>query len=142
MPSPIDPNPHAGHFPIPTIHVSRRTRICPGVGISWLPGSVWESYPYHQHAMRAVGWMPIGFDPKENKIFIRSDSCANQLFENDEVPCTRCLLVEHSPEFRRFISRATEAKEHTPWNYLTSEQLLGLLKKMAGQLKILRIKVH
>ncbi|KIM39217.1 hypothetical protein M413DRAFT_29401 [Hebeloma cylindrosporum] len=142
MPSPtvVDSNPRADYFSIPVIHTSRPTRICPGIGVSWLPGSVWESYPYHQHAARAVGWMPIGFDPKANKIFLRSDKCAMELFENDEAPCTRCLLVEHSVEFKSFISRATEVKEHTPWNYLTGEQLLGLLKKMAGQLNTLRTK--
>jgi hypothetical protein len=144
-PSPIGQNQQArvDDFSIPTIHTSeRRVRICPGIGVPWLPGSIWESYPYHQHAVREVGWTPIGFDSKANMIFIRSDNCANQLFEEDEAPCTRCLIVEHSAEFKSFISRATEAKEHTPWNYLTSEQLLGLLKKMAGQLNFLRTKVH
>ena len=51
-------------------------------------------------------------------------------------------MVEHSVEFKSFISRATDAKEHTPWNYLTGEQLLGLLKKMAGQINFLRTKVN
>jgi hypothetical protein len=142
MPSPIARNTQVDFFSIPTVHKSRWVKICPGIGVSWLPGSVWETYPYHQHATRAVGWTPIGFDSEANKIFIRSDNCANQLFEEDAAPCTRCLMVEHSVEFKSFISRATEAKEHTPWNYLTSEQLLGLLEKMAGKLNFLRTKVH
>ena len=136
----VDPNPQTGYFSIPTIHTSW-ARICPGIVVSWLPGSVWGSYPYHQHAEQAIGWMPIAFDSMANKIFLHSDKCVIQLFEQDKAPCTCCLLVKHSVEFKSFISRATEAKEHTLWNFLTGEQLLGLLKKMAGQLKTLHTKV-
>jgi len=52
--------------PNSTIQMPQWVRICPGIGIYWLPGSVWKSYPYHQHAVQAVGWKPIGFNPKEH----------------------------------------------------------------------------
>jgi hypothetical protein len=74
--------------------------------------------------VRAVGWIPIGFYSKANKIFIRSDNCANQLFDEYEVPSTHSPMVEHSGEFNSFISRATEAKEHTPW-IPTRERVTG-----------------
>jgi hypothetical protein len=54
----------------------------------------------------------------------RSDNCANQLFDEDEVPSTHSPMVEHSGEFNSFISRATEAKEHTPW-IPTRERVTG-----------------
>ena len=37
---------------------------CPGLAIAWHPGSIWETYPYHQHEIRAVGWRPVAFGRK------------------------------------------------------------------------------
>ncbi|KAJ7844596.1 hypothetical protein B0H14DRAFT_2585109 [Mycena olivaceomarginata] len=48
---------------------------CPGVSIEWIPGSIWDSYPYLRHSHRDVGWEPIGFDSSSNRIQLRAGNC-------------------------------------------------------------------
>ena len=145
IPSPtINSAPFSGHFQVPIIRRPRPARNCPGSEIDWKAGSIWQTYPYHQHELRlsGLGWRPIGFNSKDNNIILRSEKCAIELFEFDESPCSNCRAIQYSVEFQNFVSRATQLpKDHTPWNFLTAEQMLALLKKMAAQLKNLRTKV-
>jgi len=49
---------------------------CPGVCIQWAPGSIWATYPYHQHEIKTKrGWKPIAFG-KDNNLVLRADKCA------------------------------------------------------------------
>ena len=43
---------------------------CPRIAIAWHPGSIWETYPYHQHEIQAVGWRPVAFGKENNEIFL------------------------------------------------------------------------
>ena len=144
IPSPsINSTSFSHHFQRPIIRKPKPVRTCPGSEIDWQAGSIWQTYPYHQHESRVSGWKPIGFNSKENKIILRSEKCATELFEYDESPCSNCRVIQYSAEFQNFVSRATQVpKEHTPWNFLTVDQMLALLKKMAEQIKILRKKVQ
>jgi len=131
LPSPSS-TPCVSDFQIPTIRRPKHPLICPGSAIDWMPGSIWETYPYHQHEARVVGWKPIGFDSKKNQIFVCSESCIMEITEYNASPCTHCRNIQYSVEFRKFMEWAKEAKEHTLWQYLSSKQLLQLLRKMAA----------
>jgi hypothetical protein len=47
---------------VPRIMVTGEQEVpCSGLGIEWLPGSIWETYPYHRHEVQAMGWKPVSF---------------------------------------------------------------------------------
>jgi hypothetical protein len=128
---------------IPVPPPSGLARIpCPGLAILWTPGSIWETYPYHQHEIRAVGWMPVSFGEEDNEIFLRSDKCYGMILDTDEPPCKECWLIEYSANFREVMERAKEVKEHTPWDLLTVQQTRALLQKMSAMIASLRTKVN
>ena len=114
---------------------------CPGVEIVWDPGSIWSTYPYHQHLVHTTGWTPASFNKTENKIYLRSDKCAKELSKFDFSPCVECRMIPYSSRFKNFMERAQEAKEYTPWDYLTSEQLQRVAKRLVCDLKKLQNKV-
>ena len=139
----LRPQAHASHAAsVPSIQISK-LELCPGVEIVWAPGSIWSTYPYHQHLIYTIGWTPASFNKTENKIYLRSDKCLGELSEFDLSPCVECRIIPYSSCFKDFSQRAKEAmdSEHTPWDYLTSEQLQGLAKRLVCDLKKLRTKV-
>lgn len=115
---------------------------CPGLDVTWTPGSIWETYSYHQHHIRAVGWKPVRFGEEENVIFLQSDKCHQTVLDTDEPPCIECRLIINSANYSHVMEHAKEAKDHTPWNLLTAEQSHALLQKMANTIKMLRKKVR
>ena len=115
IPSPtINSTPFSDHFQVPIIRKPRPERSCPGSEIDWQAGSIWQTYPYHQHESRVSGWRPVAFNSKDNKIILRSEKCAIELYEYDESPCYNCRAIQYSVEFQKFVSRATQVvpKEH------------------------------
>lgn len=129
----------------PQISVTRTSGVqeidCPGLSLQWLPGSVWETYPYHQHEIAAIGWRPVSFGKEDNEIFLRSDDCHGKILSTDEPPCKECRILEYSSRLRVFMDCANEAKPHTPWELLTLAQTRALLQKMATKIQDLRTKV-
>ena len=132
---------HAAMPPsVPSIQLPK-LEPCPGAEIVWDPGSIWSTYPYHQHLIHTIGWTPTSFNKTENKIYLRSDKCAGELSEFDFSPCVECRMIPYSSRFKDFVQRAQEAMEYTPWDYLTSEQLQCLAKRLVCELKKLQYKV-
>ncbi|KAJ7163663.1 hypothetical protein C8R46DRAFT_1163839 [Mycena filopes] len=116
---------------------------CPGVSVAWTPGSIWDSYPYLQHAYRDVGWEPIGFDSANNRIRIRAEDCQHPVSGgNLERPCNPCRTVPYSNSYREFVDRSETAADHTPWDYLTAQQHKALLAKTRAELMKLRTQLH
>ncbi|KAJ7243487.1 hypothetical protein C8J57DRAFT_1556735 [Mycena rebaudengoi] len=107
---------------------------CPGVSIPWTPGSHWMTYPYLQHGVHSVGWEPISFG-EGNTIQFHAGDCGGHIPTG---PCISCCLLPSSSKFRKFMARAAEALPHTPWEYLSAEQQLKLMKSMAQSTKDLR----
>ena len=137
-------HPHVSHAEtpqsVPSIQIPKLDP-CPGAEIMWDPGSIWSTYPYHQHLIHTMGWTPVSFNKTENKIYLRSDKCAGDLSEFDFSPCMECRMIPYSSRFKSFMKRAQEAMENTPWDYLTSEQLQRLAKRLVCDLQKLQIKV-
>jgi len=89
--------------PVPDIDSSQE---CTGVLVEWTAGSVWDTYPYHQHGVRNHPWEPIGFEGNDNW----------------RLCCRKCAAIPSSSAFRKFVGRATDAAEHTPYLYLTKRR--------------------
>jgi len=85
--------------------------------------------------------MPIAFKQASNTITIRADSCTGQS-ENKDLPCLRCEGMQHTPNFREFVQQAIDAAEFTNWQYLNSNQLQSLLKKLSNKCHELRNKAR
>lgn len=113
---------------------------CPGVSIKWTPGSHWMTYPYLQHGVRTVGWEPIAFGT-DNKVQFRADSCRQNVLVTSNAPCIACQVLPSSSRFQQFVDRVAEFVPHTPWQYLTADQQLKLMKQMAKTCNDLRTQV-
>jgi hypothetical protein len=115
-------------------------------GYSGLPGSIWETYPFRLHKAKDVGWMPISIDDAHNGLVVRAKKCWKTLKdfddENEPSPCLPCRGVSRLFEFRTVVERAENAKDHTPWIYLTDLQKEKLMQRMAVTIRRLRSQVH
>lgn len=89
--------------------------------------------------MRDVGWEPVAFKAETNEIFLRADKCAGDTI--DGRCCFACLSIETSIMYRDFVERAFNAKDHTPWKYLSSQQYRTLAVKLTKEIKRLRVQV-
>ena len=91
--------------------------------------------------MDSISWKPVSFIEKTNTIFIRADSCTGSS-TNKQFPCKPCESLPQSLKFQDFIARATEASKFANWDYLNSQQLKALLKKLSGMCLKLKTKVR
>jgi hypothetical protein len=82
----------------------------------------------------------VSFAEKTNTISIRADNCTGSS-ASIKLPCRSCESLPQSLKFQDFIKRATEAAEFTNWDYLNSQQLKALLKKLSGACHELQTKV-
>ena len=115
---------------------------CKGVLVKWKPGSVWDTYPYHQHEDQSVAWEPIAIE-NHGWLRLRSQMCAI-MFHTEDLSiqtCRACRAIPNSAHFRRFMDRASYVSEHTPWQYLNYRQLCSVIEKVTAQNKKLRLKV-
>jgi hypothetical protein len=126
--------------PAPDIDSARE---CTGVLVEWTAGSVWDTYPYHQHGVRNLPWEPIGFEGNDSWLRLRSKDCCVILLhtEINRLCCHKCAAIPSSSAFRKFVGRATNAAEHTPYSYLTQRQLHSLLVKVTSKYRELTLKV-
>ncbi|KAH6906287.1 hypothetical protein BKA70DRAFT_1497860 [Coprinopsis sp. MPI-PUGE-AT-0042] len=119
-----------------------QARCCYGVGIDWRAGLVWDTYPFHTHNTQEMGWEPIGFSPEANVIILRSNICKLEVdskIGDDAISCSSCLRLQGSSELRKIMERATgKAASHTPWDFLTVQQMKDILADNAKTMKVLR----
>lgn len=115
---------------------------CPGQWVYWIPGSVWNTYPFRLHETLDT-WKPISIDEKCNGLTLRAENCWKELPEvnGDETPCGACQSIPQSQEFKVVVERAQNAQDHTPWLFLTDLQKEELLRRMAATIRQLRTKV-
>lgn len=107
--------------------------MCLGVLVKWEAGSIWDTYPFHQHATREYPWEPIHVE-NEMWIRLRADSCSMST-TNSTAVCEECTGIPNSLKYRRAMQRASSALDHTAWSYLTHKQLLARARLMADQLR-------
>lgn len=118
-----------------------RAQECRGISVEWTPGSVWKTYPYHRHApdSERLPWEPVALE-NDRWLRIRSEDCVGRVAGGDEA-CPMCTSIPGSARFQVFMNRAKSAADHTPWYYLTREQLDHVLRKTTGKYRQLRLKV-
>lgn len=116
---------------------------CTGVLVHWTAGSIWDTYPYHQHGIRSLPWEPIGFDGNNKWLRLRSKNCTIILSsaEQNSLCCSKCAAIPTSAPFQKFNNRAVQAAEHTPYTYLTHKQLYAVLLRVSGKYRQLVLKV-
>ncbi|THH13601.1 hypothetical protein EW146_g6638 [Bondarzewia mesenterica] len=123
----------------PSPNVSGHFGECKGSLVEWTPGSVWSTYPYHQHDARDWSWEPIGFENK-SWIRLRSTRCAVFATRND-LSCDACRVISSSPRFQTFLTRAARARPNMAWEYLTQVQLHAHTVDLSSRLRKLTLKL-
>jgi hypothetical protein len=107
-------------------------KVCKGQRVQWTPGSVWDTFPYQQHADDTIGWRPYLLDNDNNDwIRLKSTKCKenlNTILEIECEACSNCQKVINTPSFQMCMKRAAgDAAAHTPWKYLTLQQMRCML---------------
>ncbi|KAJ7104870.1 hypothetical protein C8R44DRAFT_807209 [Mycena epipterygia] len=126
----------------PELQTKIETVACPGVSVEWTSGSIWDTYPYLQHAYRDVGWEPVGFNSSNNSIQLRAENCQFPISGGDsQRACVSCKTLRYSAYLKQFMDRSEEVSDHTPWDYLTAQQHKVLLAKMRAQVMKLRTQL-
>ena len=100
---------------------------CPGIAVNWVPGSVWDTYPYQVHAHRSLGWQPIAFLKATNTITIHADGCTGDSKRCDTA-CQYCGGLPSTNAFRDFVDWATNISEFTNSEYLNAKQLQAAVR--------------
>lgn len=119
------------------------TFICPGQGVIWVPGSIWETYPFSIHKSLDAHWRPCRFDKKTNHLVFRAKGCWKRVQEadGDITPCIPCQHIPRSTEFKVVMECARNVKDRAPWVYLTDQQKEALLRRMAATIRQLQTQV-
>lgn len=117
---------------------------CKGERVEWTPGSVWDTFPYQQHADNTIGWKPFLLD-NDKWIQLRSNTCKKYLKtrkERELQACINCLKIPNSTSFRKCVQRAKgDTAAHTPWKFLTPQQMRRLLVSLRKQNDAMKLKV-
>jgi|ERR1700734_2571234 len=100
---------------------------CPGIAVDWVPGSVWNTYPYQVHTHRSLGWQPIAFSKATNAIIIRADGCTGDSKQHDTA-CQYCGGLPSTTTFQDFVDRATNVSEFANSEYLNAKQLQAAVR--------------
>jgi hypothetical protein len=124
----------------PSVSPPSSSKPCPGVSVQWAPGSHWLTYPYLQHGVRAVGWEPIALG-KDNTLQLRAVTCSETIPAQANAACIPCQTLPSSSKFQNFMTSAANLKPNTPWDYLSAEQQMKLMRNMAQTNIDLRVKV-
>ncbi|KZV91297.1 hypothetical protein EXIGLDRAFT_693781 [Exidia glandulosa HHB12029] len=127
------PHLHPGELP------PRPTGLCPGAPVQWLPGSIWDTFPFQYHGRDSMRWQPSGFDATQNTVFIRSGSC-QRVLSGAQSACTACWQVINSAPFHSMMERAANALPSTPYKYLSHSQVADVARQRSDEKKVLRSK--
>ncbi|PPQ80934.1 hypothetical protein CVT24_012865 [Panaeolus cyanescens] len=103
----------------------------------WTAGSIWATYCYQQHDNDSYDWRPVRY-LGNNTIVLRSKQCKQKLVttkENENGRCAKCASLLFSRSVLRSLERAKNAKPHTPYKFLTPNQLIAALRSSGGKVK-------
>ena len=115
------------------------TKECLGVAVKWEPGTIWDSYPFHQHENRFFPWRPVGV-MNDEWLRLRSDTCSRRT-SNENSVCKECSIIPHHEKFRKAVDRATSDSVlggNIPWQFLSRRQLIAHNRATTEKLRKLR----
>ncbi|KAF8181781.1 hypothetical protein BJ912DRAFT_806303, partial [Pholiota molesta] len=117
---------------------------CPGQWVHWVPGSVWDTYAYHQHERRTMAWTLEGIDGE--RVRLRAKQCEGVLqseLEHNQGNCMECERLLTSESLARFVQQAKgDALPRTPWIYLNHYQSSKLMIDMSKRISRLYKKLR
>ena len=102
----------------------------PRIVVEWVPGSVWDTYPYQLHATRSLAWQPVAFSMDTNSITIYANSCIGESIQ-DGAACKSCMPLPSSAQFQDFVDKATNISDFANWEYLNAKQLQAALQGLS-----------
>jgi hypothetical protein len=111
---------------------------CPGFDIRL--ERAWTRYPHARHQDEDLSWFPVKVDKAGHVVTVKSTKCTGTKVPNQ--PCTDCATVCHSNDLKVFLERIIHAPEHTPYRFLSFEQLLELVNKYKDECQRLRTQVR
>jgi hypothetical protein len=120
---------------------SQQSPECHGVYVPWTPGTVWDTYPWHQRDH--LSWDLIDA-PDNFGLQLRSRRCTQRgtLTNGAEGPCKSCEILPYSARFQEFVASNTgDAAPHTPYDYLNHQQLVALTRRLSKRLRRIELKV-
>ena len=103
------------------------TGPCPGVLMTWTPGSIYITYHFVVHAYKSIEWEPIAFNVTTDKIHLQADGCLG-LPSAAGHPCSSCSKLHNSTKLVQFMDCVGNSPNHTPWYLLNTTQLKGLTR--------------
>ncbi|KDQ49985.1 hypothetical protein JAAARDRAFT_200329 [Jaapia argillacea MUCL 33604] len=115
-------------------------RQCTDISVEWRPGSLWDLYPFQNHAYSTYGWEPVSIK-NDHWIRLRSIKCLRQISTSGTKSCLCCAVIPSTVAFRTVVQRAEEALAHTVYKYLSSRQLLVVLRRVAEQYRMESLRV-
>lgn len=118
---------------------------CTGQLVAWIPGSVWETYGYHQHADNSLPWVLLSVENSQ-WIRIQSRRCKIFLDSNQEFlarTCSQCQALLNSAQLQKFMERAKgDAPAHTPWKYLNNAQIIRMAMTLRRRNSLIMLEVR
>jgi len=120
------------------------TDTCRGQRVEWTPGSLWDTFPYQQHADNTIGWRPFVLEG-DSWMRLKSTRCKERLCtsrEKDLRACANCLKIVNTASYRKCVQRAEgSVKAHTPWKFLSPHQLRRLILDIRKQNNAMKLNV-
>ncbi|KAJ8092973.1 hypothetical protein PM082_011293 [Marasmius tenuissimus] len=114
---------------------------CSGASVTWKNGSAWSSYPWAIHDETQFPWDPIHYSKESNTLLLRSRACTAAHIAAGARTCSKCSSIPDSRRFHEMLERASSAKPHTPYRYLSHNQLTKIIDDYRGITVKLRAKV-
>jgi hypothetical protein len=72
---------------------------------------------------------------------MRARKCRGYVSEGLNAPCPHCISVSCCEQLERFLDRAEDVHDHTPYEYLTDSQKETIMRRLVEKGKRLRTQV-
>ncbi|KIJ05111.1 hypothetical protein PAXINDRAFT_93883, partial [Paxillus involutus ATCC 200175] len=115
---------------------------CKGVPLDWPVGTIFETYPWtqHEYGAKSLGYHFCAVEMDGRTFQIRSNSCTQNAGRGMEA-CLECLSTQTTKARLQIEERARAASPHTPYQFLTHQQLRELLRSTTKDLNEYKLKV-
>lgn len=116
---------------------------CNGVILNWPVGTVFETYPWtqHEYGAKSLGYNFCAVEKNGKTFRIRSHKCSGFEGEGEDACCT-CHSAQTTKARLMIEECAHVALPHTPYLFLTHQQLHELLRATNEQLNKYKLKVN
>ncbi|KAG1737819.1 uncharacterized protein EDB91DRAFT_1054829 [Suillus paluster] len=123
--------------------MTEQPSVCNGIILNWPVGTVFETYPWtqHEYGAKSLGYNFCAVEKNGKTFRIRSHKCSGFAGEGEDACCT-CRSAQTTKAHLMIEERAHVALPHTPYLFLTHQQLCELLRATNKQLNKYKLKVN